>query len=560
MAERPCQDGVCGSLRLLGRVHSFALAAAVALGVFSSACTKVDTTSSSSGHAVTHSWTVPGVARLAVEEEPNSLIRMFSNQSSADDVTALLFEPLFRYDERGRPVPALALRMPSMSNGLISRDGLRVTFELRPNAVWSDGVPVTSRDVIFTWHAIMSGANPVVSSAGYDQIKDVVADGPHRVTLVLKQPFAPSVYLFSEGSFPPLPAHLLGSLHSIYGIPYDSAPIGDGPFVLKRWLHGSNLIFAANPRYWRGPPKLTEIDMKVVPNPTTQLNELRSHEIDLIDGVSKPLVAQLTDIPGIDVQRQLQANYRHLDFDLRRPLLRDVAVRRAIARAIDVPEIIDTVYAGLGVQASTDIPPFSWAAPDLAPIPHDPAAARRILDADGWRVGPDGIRMKDGQRLALSISSTTDNRPNESAEALMVDELKAVGIDLSIKNYAGTVLFAEDGPLYGDRYDMSWIIDFNGADPDNLAKWGCQYFPPHGANTDFYCNPTVDRLLRDAQRTYDQAARRRDYERAWRILLDEVPAEIIYWNKVVTAANADFRNFKPSPLVTDYWNAWEWEI
>jgi len=206
------------------------------------------------------------------------------------------------------------------------------------------------------------------------------------------------------------------------------------------------------------------------------------------------------------------------------------------------------------------VPPFSWAANSLPPIPYDPAAARRLLDDAGWRTGPDGIREKAGRRLSLTISSAAGNRAAESSESLIAEQLKAIGIELAVKNYAGALLFDEHGPLYGGTYDMAWIVNTEGVDPDNLAEWGCAYIPPRGANTDFYCNPRVDALLRDAERQVDQAVRRRDYEQAWKIMLDEVPAVIVYWDKSVTAANSDLRNFRPSPAITDFWNCWEWEI
>ena len=525
-----------------------------------SACSKVSVQSSRPG--ARNAWTIPGVVRSAIAEEPNTLVRMFSNQSSADDVTALLFEPFFRYDDRMRPVPALAMRFPTLQNGLISKDGLRITFELRPNARWSDGVPVTADDVIFTWHAIVDGNNPVVYTAGYDKIKTIVADSPHRVTLVLKAPYSPLVYLFSEGSFPPLPAHILRGFKTLHNIPYDAAPIGDGPFKLQQWLHGSDLIFVPNALYWRGPPHLREIDIKVISNPDTQVNALRTHEIDMVDGVSKSLIGELASIPGIKTYTQLQANYRHLDFNAKNPILRDPRVRLAIAQAIDVPKILHDLYAGQGVVASTDIPPFSWAADTLPPVQHDPVAAARLLDEAGWQMGADGVRHKDGQRLELSISTATENRPNANAEAFISQELKSLGIDLTIKNYAGTVLFAPQpvGPLYSGRYDMAWIVDTEGVDPDSFGKWGCHYWPPAGANTDFYCNAQVDRYFEDAELTYDQSRRRADYEAAWRIMLREMPSLIIYWDRIVVAANSDLKNFQPSPVITDFWNAWEWQM
>ena len=521
-------------------------------------CTKVGTQAPGEVQAG-NSWTRHGTVRIVDNQEPNSLVRLFSNQAAADDVSALLFEPLFRYDDSGRPVPALATEFPTQANRLISKDGLRITFKLRPQARWADGAPVTADDVVFTWHAIVDGKNPVVTTAGYDGIRTIVVDNPHQVTMVLKKPYGPAVYLFSEGSDPPLPAHLLAKYDRIDRLPYDADPVGDGPFVLKQWIRGSDMIFAPNPRYWRGPPRVT-IDIRIIPNSVTEINALKTHEIDVLDGVTKSLVRQLGDIDGIRTIKQLSANYRHLDFNLKNPILADVIVRRAIAQSIDFDGIIREAYGGLGVRASGTVPPMSWAANDLKPLPYDPAAASASLTRDGWIAGPDGVRVKNGERLSLAISTATENAPNQSAEILAANDLRRVGIELTVKNYATTVLFAPDGPLYGGRYDLSWIVDTEGTDPDFLGVIGCDYMPPHGANTTFYCNPHVDALLRDAQVRYDESVRTRDYTAATKILIQDVPYVVVYWDVNVIGANTDLKNFKPSPFITDFWNAWEWEI
>jgi peptide/nickel transport system substrate-binding protein len=541
--------------RLLGGVLVYVVAAAL----ICAGCSKVGSQGSASGSVGSNGWSAHGTVRIVSNQEPNSLLRLFSNQAAADDVTALLFEPLFRYDDKENPVPALALRFPSLSNGLISKDGLRITFELRPNARWSDGAPVTADDVIFTWHAIVDGKNPVVSTAGYDGIKAMVVDGPHRVTMVLKQPYAPAVFLFSEGSFPPLPSHLLAKYDRIDRLPYDANPVGDGPYVLKQWIHGSDMIFSPNPYYWRGKAH-ADIDIRIIPNSVTDVNALKTHEIDVLDGVSKNLVGQLNEIAGIRVIKQLSANYRHLDFNLKNPILADVGLRRAIAMSIDFDKIIREVYGGLGVRGASIIPPLSWAANDLKPLAYDPAAAASALDRAGWRAGPDGIRTKDGQRLSLTISTATENLPNQSAELIVTADLKRVGIEVVVKNYATPVLFAPDGPLYGGRYDMAWIVNTEGTDPDALGLIGCDYFPPHGSNTDFYCNHRLDALLKDAQLHYDFGVRRRDYLEASKILIADAPYVVVYWDVNVIGYNANLKNFKPSPVITDFWNAWEWDI
>jgi peptide/nickel transport system substrate-binding protein len=247
-------------------------------------------------------------------------------------------------------------------------------------------------------------------------------------------------------------------------------------------------------------------------------------------------------------------------FNCRSPILKDVNVRRAIVHAINVDRIIHDVYGGYAVRAVTDVPPFSWAANNLPAPAYDPQLARKILDDAGWRPGADGIRVRAGRRLELSISSATGNRPNTRAEEIVAESLRGIGVDMSVKNYAASVLFAQTGPLYSGKYDVEWTVSTEGTDPDDIGNWGCDYMPPHGANTSFYCDPRVDRYLRDAEIHYEQQRRKSDYEQAWKIMLRDVPALMIYWDKEVIAINSDLKNFKPSPFISDYWNAYEWRI
>lgn len=300
--------------------------------------------------------------------------------------------------------------------------------------------------------------------------------------------------------------------------------------------------------------------MRIIPDSVTEVSALKTHEIDVLDGVAKSLVGQLSGIGGIRVVRQVTANYRHLDFNTKNPLLADVAVRRAIVMSIDFNRVIATVYKGLAVRAATTIPPMSWARTDIAPLPYDPSAAGAALERDGFDRGPDGIRVKGGRRLALTISTATENVANQDAELLIAADLRRAGIDLTVKNYATAVLFAPDGPLYAGTYDMAWIVDTEGIDPDLIGTIGCAYFPPNGANTSFYCDPRIDAAERAAEIHYDSATRARDYATAARLLVQDAPFVPVYWDVDVAAYNSDLKGFRPSPVITDFWNAWDWSI
>ena len=218
-----------------------------------------------------------------------------------------------------------------------------------------------------------------------------------------------------------------------------------------------------------------------------------------------------------------------------------------------------TIYHGVNVRATSDIPPDSWAAPHIPPYPHDPPGAMRLLAAAGWERGGDGVRVKDGRRLSLVISST--NAPgNEQAEVQMQQQLKALGVELVIKNFPASFLFAQDGPLYGGRYDLEWSIDTNGPDPDNQGDWSGDFLPPRGANTSFLRDPILTRLSDEAVRTFDRAKRKALYQREEERIHQLVPVVFFYWRTGYAAYNRDLKHYKPAEYITDNWNSWEWEL
>ncbi len=204
--------------------------------------------------------------------------------------------------------------------------------------------------------------------------------------------------------------------------------------------------------------------------------------------------------------------------------------------------------------------PTSWAAPSIRQWRYDPAAARRLLDAAGFVPGPDGIRRRGDLALRLGLSTGTNKPANERAEVQIQQALRPLGIDVVIKNYPVSYLFAQTGPLYGGTYDMSWSVDTNGPDPDNQALWSGDFIPPHGANTSFYADPVITQTSEAAIRTYDRAKRKALYQREEERIHDLTLAVFIYWENATSAYNSDLHNYRPAQYITDDWNSWEWEI
>jgi peptide/nickel transport system substrate-binding protein len=548
----------------LSRGPALALALALALLAQAAGCAKVEPNAARTGPAAHNPWTIPGHLRLGATDEPDALNPFFSHNAAADEIETLLFAYVFRYDAHGNLMPEVAREIPTYANGGISRDGKTIRLHIRPGLCWSDGAPLDARDLRFTWRAAVDSRNNTKLRIGWNDV--AAMDVPDRTTLVVRLKRVNSA-IVSEiwgggggSSYPPLPEHLLGRLPDLNRAPFNTAPISSGPWLLAAWNHGSSLEFAPNPRYWRGPPKLRALTWKIVPNPDTLFEELETHDIDLYDNVPEIQVPRLRALAGITTAKRLVANWRHLELNTRRPQLADVRVRRAIAQAVDWNQINATVYHGINVRAVSDIVPDSWAAPDIPQWPFAPAAAKRLLDAAGWRSDPSGVRHRAGLPLALTISAT--NKPgNEQAEVQMQQQLRAVGIDLAIKNYPASVLFAQNGPLYGGRYDLSWSIDTNGPEVDNAGNWSGHYLPPNGANTSFLSDPIITQTSEDALKTFDRARRKTLYAREERRIHEMVPAIFLYWEISYVAYNSDLRHYIPAEYdMAGAWNSYAWDI
>jgi len=535
-----------------GARRAAAAFAGLLLALGAAACTRVDAPASGSLQA----WTQPGRVRIASTEEPDSLNALFANSDAAAQVDALLFAPLFRYDDAGDYEPELATAVPTLENGGISRDGRTIVLRLRPGARWSDGAPLDARDLRFTWQAVMNPRNNTRARAGWDDVTAI--DLPNRTTAVvhLREPYASILGAFA--AFPPLPAHLLAALPDLNHTAFNEHPVSSGPFVLTAWNHGSALEFAANPNYWRGKPAIERITYRIIPNDDTLFAALQTHDVDIDDSLTEAQIARLGSLTGYTIQRRLTANVRHIEFNCAQPILADVRVRRAIAEAVDWDRMNATVFHGYNERATSDILPGSWADPHVPPYPYDLAAAKRLLDAAGWRPGSDGIRRRGGTALAIDISTTPAKPANVQAEVQMQQELRAAGIDLHVKNYPTSLLFAQNGPLYGGRYDLSLTIDTNAADPDNEGAWSGAFIPPHGTNTSFLNDAVLTQTSHAAARTFDRNARKALYAREEARIHELVPAVFLYWQVAAAVVNSDLRHYHAARFLSSNVNAWQW--
>jgi peptide/nickel transport system substrate-binding protein len=467
-------------------------------------------------------------------------------------------------DERHHHVPDLAAVVPTVANGGISKDGRTLTYHLRHGVKWHDGYPFTSRDVKFSWQAIMNSANNVVSRRGYDEVASVDTPDPYTVVFHMKRLFAPAIdAIFGESDTPfrILPAHLLANYANLNDVPFNAAPIGTGPFEFVRWNRSDRIVLKANPNYFRGVPKLHQVTLLIILDDNTTEAELRAHEADLAIEIPATIYRDLAGVSGVVRQLALAPVYESIDFNVARAPLDDPRVRRALVLGMDRAVIARDDTYGAGTLAAADLSPFYWAYdPSLAPVPYDPAQAKALLEQAGWQPGPDGIRTRSGKRLSLELVYGLGNSVARAITAEVQQTYHALGIEVELKGYDYATYYAaaeSGGILDGGKYDLAIYAWISGSDPDNSSQWTCAAIPPAGNNITRYCSPAMDAEQRLALSTFDQSIRKRAYARIERQLLEDAPAAFLYYRSLPYAHTPLLQNFTPNGL-SEGWNAQEW--
>lgn len=497
-----------------------------------------------------------------IAADPSTLDPLFAHADAASveaQLARLVFEPFIEIDQHGRAIPELLARIPTQQNGDVSADGRTIVYRLRPNVSWSDGMPVTADDVLFTLRAILDPRNPVRSREGYELIDRASKRDARTVVLHLKHAWGPAVAtFFSYGAAPQfvLPAHVLEHESDLARADFNAHPIGDGPYIVKSWQRGQRLVYESNPHYWRGEPKVRRLNVDVVPDPGTNLTLLQSGNLDwnLIAPDQYAVVEYNARLAFRTVPLALVAG---IAMNVQHPPLDDTRVRRAIAQSIDREAISRKIALGRYPVIDTAQPMFSWARDAAVKQPgFDPAAADRDFDAAGWVRGTDGIRTKNGKRLSLVYVQFPETRTGVAAATFIQAELRLRGVDATIKSISNAQLFLpKTGILASGNYDLAYVPWQMGADPDDSWLFRCDA----AGNVMRWCDRRVDALEQQAVSTVDMATRKKIYASIERIVAQQVPVLFLFDPSYLYAYDKRLDGFWPNAF-SPTWNAWDWRV
>jgi len=552
-------------------LRSGALALALALtAVCANGCMRVQPAGSGEAHA----WTKPGVLRIGEAYDVRSLNPALDNSAITLDLSMFVFSYAVRYDGKGNPVPDALREVPTIANGDVSKDGRTLIYKLRPNIRWQDGKALTCADLRFTWRYVMDPKTNVSITDGYRDIGSIDCRTPDVAVIHMKRLYAPFLEQLwgVNGSTPILPEHILApyvAAGTQNSAPFNAMPIGSGPFRVIQWERGTVIRLAANPAYFLGKPKLNEVDVYSEPDENTLETQLQTHALDMVargTAINWPRYQALAANPanGLRAITTDSYAYDHIDFNLHNPILADLTVRRALAYATDRPEIIAKIMHGAETPSDgPENPELSWAyTADTVHYPYDPAKARALLESDGWHAGPGGVRVKNGRRLEFNLSTQTEATMGKAIQEVVQREWHDVGVQADVKNYPTAEMFANgpDSVLLGGHYDAAIFGWFGAPDPDLDPLYSADNLAPRGQNSLFWVNPLATKALEDALTTIDQSKRKADYVIFQQQLALDVPTIIIGFRKLPYAYNTDLQGFDPSPVISPFWNPWEYSI
>lgn len=437
-------------------------------------------------------------------------------------------------------------------------DSLSIRFTLDSGARWHDGIPVTSRDVQFTFAVLRDPAALVPRPPLSDAIDSVTAPNAHTA-IVWAHRRSPT--LFHDVTFPVhvLPAHLLDTIPraALATHARQHAPVGSGPFRFRAWIPGVQIdIEAVGPRPPGAPRRVV---LRFVPSPEAARAALVAGDVDVVDYVRPHDLPRLSRVPRLRTLRLPGFSYAMLQFNLRarqasrpgpHPLFGDARVRRALAMSVDRVALTRNLLGDAGFPSLGPVTrAMATADTTLSAIPYDPVAAERLLDDAGWRRGwSDGVRRRAGRALQFTITAPASSATRVGAAVLLQQMFARVGVKANVARLDHATMVAD---LTNGDFDAA--LSALSLDPDPAAvrdAWGSRAPRERGFNFGGYASPAVDALLDTAARVSNALAARAVYARAYQRIVGDAPAIFLYEPVGLVAYDAAW---SPAGVRPDAW-------
>jgi peptide/nickel transport system substrate-binding protein len=485
---------------------------------------------------------------------------VLSSDTASSRIIDLIADPVVEIH------PLTVEPIPYLATGIdISDDGLVYTFPLRDDVTWHDGEPFVAEDVRFTYEL---HRNPDVNSPRYTELTeriesiDVVDD--HTVEFRLNFPV--SAFLAQNMVHRIVPEHVLRDVEpsEIAAHPFSTGEkgvtIGTGAFMFEEWVKDDHVTLVRNPNHFLGAPFVDQYIFRVVPDHTVLAQQIRTGEVDF-GPIQEAFVQDIEAAANVNLVEYDQFQFTFYAYQLdpeKSTLFQEREVRHALAHALDREALIEAIRFGFGEVAVGTMPRRSWAYnPDGVDLQfeYDPDLAREMLDEAGWVEGADGVREKDGQRLAFEIYTNAGNEIREQYVTVMQEQWRVIGVECTPQLEEWNAFLER---ITGTKDFEIFLVGFSwGVDPDQSTMWQTG----GGFNMNGYVNEDVDALLEEGLLETDLDARTEIYTRMQNIIMEDLPSVILDFPQGLIGVNVRVHNkFPGSPPGTEVINAHEWWV
>ena len=527
-----------------------------------------------------------GKVTIAVWQSPVTLNWNLGTQTVMDVVLAFILDGLTKVLPDGSRVPNLVKEVPTVQNGGVSADGKTITYKLKEGVKFSDGTPFTCAEIQYTWEAIMTPGVGVVSTTGFSEIDKIECPDPYTAVIKFKNFYAPYLTLFSDTSY--IIPKTCGDPKEMKNWACNRKPIGTGPFKLDEWVADDHITLSRNPTY-REPdkPYLDQIIIRIVPSSEVAMQLLQSGEVDVMWNNTEADIPQLEKMAGVKISGPLQIGGERLFLNMAenkdpsdptKPhmILGDQRVRQAIAYGINKQRIIDKLLFGKARPGTSELNAGYFECKNIQPYPYDPEKAKKLLEEAGWVPGPDGIRVAkgakyapDGTRLRLKYSTTSGNKLREDSQVLIVEDMKAIGVELYIENAPSSVVIGNwdaGSPRRHGNFDIIMYTTNASIDPHSQMTnlWASWMIPTvdnkGGTNYTRFSDPKADALLKQAAAEPDPAKRRDLYCQLAQMTYDQANMIYLYQRLKLDSYRDRLQGWVENAWDDFSWNAQDWWV
>ena len=449
-----------------------------------------------------------------------------------------------------------------------SSDSLAITFALDPAAKWHDDKPVVAADVVFGFKAIRDSGNVSPLNASTSDIVSVLALDSLNVEIRFSHRSPEQFY--SATRIVPLPEHVYGAIPSgaLRTSASARAPVGSGRFRLVRWESGVRIELAAVDGHYRGRPRLDRVLFSIAPEVATGLARLKAGDTDVWDPLPPAEIADVATQADLRIVRSPGFDYTFMAFNFRdpknaarpHPIFSDLGVRRAITLAVDRMQIVKAIFDSLALPG---LGPFvraqATADTTLRQIPFDRVAADALLDSLGWQArDAAGVRRRGSRSLEFSVILPSTSRTRERAAVLIQEQLRAVGVAMSIEKMDFPVFLSAQT---SGKFDAILGSTRTTPSPSGVrGSWASSAIPGGGTQNPWhYQNALFDAAVEAGLGSLDPVESKAHLRRAYQQVIDDAAA---IWLYEALNASAVHRRFVVPAWRPDAWwlTLGEWSV